>query len=281
MADTGNSARVPVVFDWYAASIPGVDADEFIGRFIADHDLVSVAPFVGKTHGYENGWRLVRGDEVVASVLHGGNGDAALNAWASGFGARGYSEWIRRHFPAHYLTRADAAMDFNQPNSWADLQDVFFDLKNDHTRVQTSVVGDLFGGKKGVTYYLGSPKSEARARFYQKGLQIPEAGNPHHVRAELAVRPKGLARQVLASQPASILWGYTPWSRTAFERLQGFDPGQVVRETARRTTLEAKLSACHRQYGKVIAELRSMLGNDTVLVDALLAGRLPSEDQQK
>lgn len=273
------NSEAEVVFDWYAASFPGVDDDEFIGEFLASHDLASVAPYVGKTHGYERGYRLVRGDEVLASVLCGGNQDAPLNAWASGSRSRGFAKWARGRFPGHYLTRGDAAIDFNAPGSWVSLQDLFFDLKSKFPRVQTSVVGDLFGGKKGVTYYMGSVKSESRMRFYQKGLQQPEAGNPHHVRAEYSVKPKGMVRQGLAEAPPSAIWSYSPLSRAAFERLKGFDPGAVVRETSRRTDLEKRLAACSRQYGRTIGELLDLLGDDSAVLRALLDGRLPSADQ--
>ena len=269
----------PVVFDWYAASFPGVDEDEFIGEFMAANDLASVAPYVGKTHGYARGYRIVRGDEVLASVLCGGNQDAPLNAWASGSRSRGFSDWARRQFPHHYLTRGDAAMDFNVPGAWEKLQNLFFDLREQFPRVQTSVVGDLFDGRKGVTYYMGSVKSESRMRFYQKGLQQPEAGNPHHVRAEYSVKPKGMVRQGLASAPAAALWGYAPVSRVAFERLKGFAPGDLVRETPRRTDLEMRFAAMVRQYGRTVSELVELLGSPEAVGRALAAGRLPAEDK--
>ena len=283
MSQEEQNNEAAVVFDWYAASFPGVDADEFIGEFMASNDLASVAPYVGKTHGYERGYRIVRGDEVLASVLCGGNQDAPLNAWATGSRSRAFSEWSRRQFPGHYLTRGDAAMDFNEAGAWDRLQDLFFDLKEEFPRVQTSVVGDLFGGRKGVTYYMGSVKSEARMRFYQKGLQLPEAGNPYHVRAEYSVKPKGMVRQGLASAPPAAIWGYSPLSRMAFERLKGFEPGELVRDTARRTDLEKRVAACSRQYGRTIGELLDLLGDESAVVRALLDGKIlsakPSDSQ--
>lgn len=272
----GGSGAPEPFFDWYAASFPGVEPDEFVGEFLAAHDLVSVADYVGKTHGYDRGIRLVRGDEVLASVLWGGNGDAPLNAWASGSRAPGFSSWARRFFPDHYLTRGDSAIDLNRQGAWGELQDLFFDLKQDYPKVQTSVVGDLFGGRKGVTYYMGSVKSEARMRFYQKGLQIPEACQPHHVRAEYMVKPKGMLRYSFAKAPASALWSYSPLARSAFERLRGFDPGQAVRETPRRTELEKRFAAMVRQYGKTIDELVALLGSPEAVGVALASGQLPS-----
>lgn len=271
MCDGGERGDARVVFDWYAASFPGVDEDEFIGEFFAANDLASVAPYVGKTHGYERGYRLVRGDEVLASVLCGGNNGAPLNAWASGSRSRFFAKWSRDAFPGHYVTRGDAAMDFNDEGAWSCLQDLFFDLRDRFPRVQSSVVGDLFDGRKGATLYLGSVKSEARMRFYQKGLQMPDAGHPHHVRAEYSVKPKGLLRQAFAEAPAATLWSYTPLSRAAFERLQGFDPGQVVRETPRRTDLERRFDAMVRQYGKTVLELVQLLGSAESVGVALAA----------
>ena len=270
----GSGAPEPF-FDWYAASFPGVDADEFVGEFLAAHDMVSVSDYVGKTHGYERGIRLVCGEQVVASVLWGGNQDAPLNAWASGSRAPGFSEWARRFFPDHYLTRADSAIDLNRHGAWAELQDLFFDLRQEHPKVQTSVVGDLFGGRKGVTYYMGSVKSEARMRFYQKGLQHPEACQPHHVRAEYMVKPKGMMRYAFARAPASALWSYSPLARSAFERLSGFDPGQALRDTPRRTDLERRFAAMVRQYGRTIEELLALLGSHDALGEALSSGKLP------
>lgn len=275
----GGNGSPTAVFDWYQASFPGVDADEFIGRFLEEHDLSSLQEYRGKTHGYERGYIITRGEETLAAILFGGNQDAPLNAWASGSGARQFSTWARRSFPSHYLTRGDAALDLNRPGAWLELQDLFFDLRHEFPRVQTSVVGDLFGQQKGVTYYVGSPKSEARARFYQKGLQRPEAAQPDWVRAEVAVRPKGMTRWALAQQPPEMLWSYTPWARRAFESLKGFDPGEAVRETPRRTDLEKRFNALVKQYGKTIAELAVILGTDEELGKALRTGTFPSAEQ--
>jgi hypothetical protein len=154
---------------------------------------------------------------------------------------------------------------------------LFFDLKSDFPKVETSVVGDLFGGRKGVTFYMGSVKSESRMRFYQKGLQIPEAGQPHHVRAEFSVKPKGWLRQCFASAPAGDLWSYSPLGRAAFQRLQGFDPGQAVRETARRTDIERRFSALLKQYGRTIAELVELCGSPEAVGVALSSGVFPAD----
>lgn len=263
-------------FDWYQASFPEVDEDEFLGRFLSDHDLTSVEQYRGKTHGYEHGYVVKRGDEALAGVLCGGNGGAPLNAWATGSRARGFSTWARRRFSEHYVTRADGAIDFNRRGAWLDLQDLFFDIRHEFPRMQTSVVGDLFGQQKGVTLYVGSTKSESRIRMYQKGLQQPEAGQPDHVRAEIMVRPKGLLRYSFAKAPADMLWSYSPCSRFAFEKLRGFHPGDAVRETPRRSDLEKRLASLVRQYGPTIEEIVTLLGSSDAVLEALRSGTLPS-----
>lgn len=269
-------ATVPSVrFDWYQASFPSVDLEEFLGQFLADHELASITHRRGETHGYERAWNVKRGDDVLISVFEGGNQGAPLNAWASGSGSPEFATWARDRFPGHYVTRGDAAMDMDRPGAWDQLQDLFFDLRNGFPRVQTSVVGDLFGGKKGTTLNFGSGKSQSHIRFYQKGLQVPEFGRPHWVRAEFQVRPKGEERYAFARLPAVDFWRYTKWSRLAFERLRGFDPGEVVRETHRRTGFEMRWAAMIKQYGKTISEARQRLGSDEALGAALVAGELP------
>ena len=268
-------------FDWYAASFPGVGPDEFLGSFLNKNDLAKVVPYQGKTHGYEGGARVLLGDLVLLSVLWGGNRGAPLNAWASGGRSPAFAGWARSDFPNHYVTRVDAAIDLNAPGAWDDLLDLFFDLRNAFPRVQSSVLGDLYGGKKGVTHYLGSVKSESRMRLYQKGLQVPEAGQPYHVRAEFMVKPKGAQRLVLAKSPPSQVWTYSPVARMAFDRLKGFDPGVAVRDTPRRTDLQRRFDAMCKQYGKTIAEVVSLLGSPEALGLALLSGELPSLPNQE
>lgn len=271
---TATQQAPKAVFDWYQASFPGVDEDEFIGRYLADHDLASVSHYRGKTHGYERGYVIKVGDVTEVNLLCGGNQDAPLNAWASGQQSRGFADWSRLRFPRHYMTRGDGAIDINRPGAWSQLLDVHSELRSAYPRVSTSVVGDLFEQKRGMTLYFGSPRSEARARFYQKGLQLPEAESPHWCRAEIMVRPKGPQRQLLATQPADRLWSYTRWGRDAYQALRGFDPGQAVRETPRRTDLERRLAAMHAQYARTTKELRAML-TDEQFIEAIISGKMP------
>ena len=79
--------------------------------------------------------------------------------------------------------------------------------------------------------------------------------------------------------PAGMVWGASRHSRLIYKRLKGFSPGDVIRETPRKTDLERRFHAMTKQYGKTIAELVEVLGSPEAVGLALASGQLPPVDQ--
>lgn len=263
-------------FDWYQASFPGVDPDEFVGAYMAAHSSASFLPSQPR-HGYSHGAIVRAGDIDLLRLLWGGNQDAPLNATASGVQTMPFVDWSRRAFPEHDVTRVDACIDFEGPKAWDVLLDRAIDVKRGH-KLASREQGDwLDGGRKGRTFYLGAPSSDVQFRLYEKGKK--EEAGADWVRAELQVRPKKLARRVCASVEPPKVWGFSRWSVALREGFGCASVERMAREVVQKQPLEHRFAAMMKQYGKTIAELAARVGTDEALGKALRTGTFPSEDK--
>jgi len=247
-------------FDWYKASFPGVDADEFLGEWMDQFPLSSFTPAKGQ-HGYTHGGVIRIGDFDAARLLFGGNNDAPMNVAASGMQTQRFVDFARATFPDHSVTRLDPCIDFESPGAWTYLLDAVVDTKHHH-KVKSREMGDwLDGGLKGRTIYLGAPSSDVQFRLYEKGKQLGEGYSPDWVRAELQWRPKKLAKLSCASIMPETCWGASRWSQDLRQRFGMAGVEKVEKEGWQRTPLEARVSALVKQYGRTLMELQELLGS--------------------
>ena len=268
------------VVDFYRASLPGVDADEFLGEMAA-RSGGSVYPTRIPTWGYDQVHEIRVGDRRVCLARHGGNQGAPISVEADGFAAREFAEVMRSKWPAHYVTNIHSALDFDDDRVWGMMLDLHCDIGHNWPKLHRSEVGCLLSGK-GASLYQGAPSSALRTILYQKGLQkeYRHYNRPNWCRAEARYRPqKPLERLAAASMTPSVVWGAARHSRLIYERLIGFSPGEVIRETPRLTDLERRFNALVRQYGRTISELVDVLGSPEAVGVALAAGHLPSAEQ--
>lgn len=267
-------------FDFYRASIPGVDADEFLGEFMARCGGSVYASRI-PSWGYDRVHEVKNGDRRLAIIRHGGNRGAPISVEADGFASREFVEVVRRVWPNHYVTNIHSALDFDDARAWGWMLDLHCDIGQEWPKLHRSEVGCLMSGR-GASLYQGAPSSAVRTILYQKGMQKEYAhyGRPNWCRAEARYRPqKPLERAAAASMSAGVVWGASRHSRLIYERLKGFAPGDVIRETPRKTDLERRFHAMTKQYGKTIAELVEALGSPEAVGLALASGQLPPADQ--
>lgn len=275
-------------FDWYAASI-NVGVERL--RDILARDLrASVRPEDGARHGFHN--REVARDadgRVVATLLHGGNGDIP-HAYASSDSAHTFAGIVREYWPdRHRVSRVDAALDFDGPGTWSKLLDlcqgiaagvkVAGDERSRVTKVRTGQMGDWFHGEHGRTFYLGSFKSAVLVRLYEKGIQLREDAAKHGVvrddisddlvRLEVQVRPDGDSKRLAASASPLEVFGYAAWSRELLRRVQGVDVERVHIKERRDSDHERALQWMVQQYGAHLLQEVSELGSWDLLGQAL------------
>lgn len=274
------SGRDASVIDFYRASLPGVDADEFIGEYVAAQGG-SVYPLRIATWGYDQVHEIRNGDRRLAIIRHGGNGGAPISVEADGFESREFAAFVRRRWPSHYCTNIHSALDFDSEGVWGQMLDLHCDIGQMWPKLHRSEVGCLMSGK-GASVYQGAPSSAIRTILYQKGMQkeYRHHQRPNWCRAEARYRPqKPSERVAAASMPSGVVWGASRHSRLIHDRLTGFAAPVCIRETPRETDLERRFGALVRQYGRTLLEVRDMLGSWDAVGEAITAGRLPSADQ--
>lgn len=130
--------------------------------------------------------------------------------------------------------------------------------------------------------YQGAPSSAVRTVLYQKGMQkeYRHYNRPNWCRAEVRYRPqKDLERAAAARMRPGVVWAAARHSRLIYERMMGFGPGEIIRETPRETDLQRRFAAMVRQYERTMVEAVAQLGSWDAFGEAVKSGRLPSAKQ--
>lgn len=264
------------IFDWYAATIDTYP--DFLSEMLAARLGATLRRARG-LHGYPAGYDFLRGTDVVAKMIYGG--DASPHVWASGNDARDLAPILRDEYPGeHYVTRVDVALDFVDGDRWDDLYREFVMVADwlpsgaERARpLKLATVGDWIrpGAPAGRTLYLGSLKSPVFARLYEKGKQMralyPDQLDkyaPGWVRAELQVRPSGDARRDLARMDPVSIWGAAKWSAEIFRRIVGHSIDSVAIQQSRQPDDERAYRALIRQYGGLLARRAGQLDGRSI-----------------
>lgn len=244
-------------FDWYQATVPAACAD--------------VAEALHGFAGAEE-WRHERGHHGYGStaVLEGLDGPA-LRIWHGGSHvhphvvitgelAQAGAELIRGSFPVHFVTRADAREDFDDPGAFDRILPELLRVAGEH-RLKVDTRGDHLLTKEGRTVYLGAPSSAARQRLYDKAAELRSkfaadpvrlAGVPEHLtRLEAQVRPQTReARERFATIEPLEVMGSSAWLREVWRSVVGLelDPVQVSKPW-RQSDDDRAYAYCLAQYG--------------------------------
>lgn len=268
-------------FDWYSASL---DVDAWDAAESLAVDLrADVEP--GKPRqGYARGHQLVRHGEIVAGVLEGGY-NRNPHAWASGKHTTEFVEAVRaRYSDNHRVARVDSFFDFGGMGDGDETWDALYDAvvrfaKDRPYPVKTALSGDFHDKMGGRTMYLGSRKSKAYVRLYEKGKQTRngltkrqrEAIPTDWVRLEVEVKPKGVGRVAAATWTPAEVWGIAAWSKDLAAMVAALDVERASIPAASPSSDDRKFSWLVQQYGKTLRRMADQNGWEAV------AARLKSE----
>jgi hypothetical protein len=204
------------------------------------------------------------------------------------------ADTLRRFFD-HSPTRLDSAYDLRGPNVWDELCRLCKQFEAEGRKLDF-VGADRDNPDRGTTIYVGSRKSQAYLRVYQKGLQIAEemglAGDDipdelrHWVRVELEYKPdKRPARMKAAGLSPVELWGCSPWTRRFAKLALSIDAERITMNEKRESNEERAWRYCLEQYGPtMLKRIRRMgwkafvegLEDDLAKVDAAVFEPVPT-----
>jgi hypothetical protein len=243
-------------FDWYAATIPA-GPDELLGAVLGSHKWGEIVETRGM-HGYDRGAIVKREGEPFVRALWGGQNGQHVHAWASGDDAPWFADLVRTEWPAHRVTRVDPCEDYTDPAAWDLLTGIFIEVADKH-RVRVEHRGDFHREEHGRTLYGGAPSSVFRTRIYEKGIQV--GGDPHWVRFEAQIRPKGDARELVATAQPGALLGASSWGKALGERLGIPELERIkVGTVYRRTDDDRAYGALLKQWGPLLSRLSIRVG---------------------
>jgi hypothetical protein len=202
----------------------------------------------------------------LATLYYGGAvGEHGPHVFASGFESVTLAEAVRKRFPEHRVSRADACEDYAQPGAFAAITGLAESIALERD-VQAKWVKPVRGQEdRGATLYVGAPSSDVRVRCYEKGKQLREteqdlAADVNHVRAEIQVRPHGTAKSAVAHMQPSELWGLSGFSHELAVRLGNADLQRVEVREWRKSDTERALRTMARQYRRVFQSLLQQEG---------------------
>lgn len=257
-------------FDWYQAT---VRTDPVVVRDCVQRlaDAGRWEPMRKARYGYAFADRLVDADGPVAEVWWGGV-HAFPHVTFSGERAPAGAELLRTELPDHFVSRADACVDYVEPGAYDRLQAIAVQVAREK-RVKVGTAGDHLVTLKGRTMYLGAPSSHTRLRLYDKAEELRQkfaqdparlAAVPEELaRLECQVRPQTpQAKALAATVDPVVLMGSAAWMRELMRQVAGlelepFEAGKVWRQSDDDRAYAAALA----QYGGLFKRLCADLGS--------------------
>jgi len=272
-------------FDYYSARVevpPPVLISELqkLGHEILPCDGLA------RSYHYDQGFQIKHSQNgVVATVLAGGNGDYPF-ALASGDATDAFVDVLRTRWPDQHLpTRLDPCQDFNDSTAFPRLRRTCRDIAQEHG-LAFPAISDELNPKAGRTQYMGSPKSDHRARLYEKGFQLaskhgiqspggssddlfilnPGTGEmvraADWVRLEGQIRPQGEeARRLAAHASPEETMGFTAWTRELAFRALSIDLKRIYMRIRKQSSDEQALFWMVRQYLHILERNQASPGD--------------------
>lgn len=260
-------------FDWYQATLLGVDDPHAVAaRLLTGSGALVLKPGAG---GYNRPHSL-RGKSAHGGslALYFGDGLDVHVVGTSSF-APHTAAVLREHYPAHTVSRADVALDFDAPGVFDLLWRTVHGLAAGRVGrpVGTSLAGDWLDGANGRTLYAGGPTSRLRVRVYEKGHE-QRSKHPDRefslnwARVEWSVRPSSKQKRAAASAPVEELAAWTAFGAAVLREIYGLD---LEPRAPQRVASTEPLYWLVRQYG---AHLRAMVALEPDLTIAQLLARV-------
>lgn len=234
-------------WDWYEATFHQHGPEKIIDAIRAAEPFAVMVPCHAK-HGYRAGVQFKHGQDLVAEVWWEGNPGVHVKASSS------RAHWLAqviRPLGAHNVTRCDACEDWIEAGLFDRLTEPLLAYAVQHG-IEINQQGDWERGQA-RTLYLGSTKSAVRLVIYEKGYE--SGGDPNWVRMEVRIRPKGMARGVVAGWEPGEAFGAARWLVEALSVL-GWDhlQAQSVGTVYRPSDAERARLVVAKQYGRIIAQ---------------------------
>lgn len=247
-------------FDYYSASLPAsVSHCEAMIKEAHKGSLVTEKP----VSPYKSAFRCSKSD---FRVYWGGHNPRPYFV-SSGAGAVLGADFCRAHYPAHRVTRADVALDFDQEGIFDRMADTCLRIARDR-RVAVLFIGDPDPeAKTGRTYYFGSTSSDVRVCLYEKGLKEaatrPEGVSEAWSRCEVRCRPRKERKSLVASLSPSECWGLSQWSKDIAQEVAGMGVPFRPDPSHRQNTVDASIQHMLKQYGDTISRYIAKHGRET------------------
>lgn len=277
-------------FDWYAGTVFTNNLKKFVNLAKAefDCDVANIKP----VPPYENGYEFCIGDTQFFRAYEGGHNEG-IYVIASGHRAPKFSQWIRKRFPNHQISRMDAAIDFDEPG--------LFDIFYNHCQYLASKYRVTFDQKGdyrpehlregGRTVSLGSRKSPVYIRIYEKGYEQLEKENDTSasldwVRVEVEFKPKNsYAKRVCAGEefsPAHVFsvndWVKDLTTAMGDHKVVPLKIGTIHKKSDRHRSFSHMI----KQYGRIISEtIQEDLNGDGRLLYEYILDHIKISEQQK
>jgi len=258
-------------FDWYEVTFEGHDDGREIAKL---HRALGgqITRSKGR-NGYAECFAIERDGSTLVQVYGHSSRTGEMHVVASGDACDELVPLIRRFWPEHRVSRADASVDFAA--DFAELDELAVQFATD-AGISYRLVSDSAGG---ATRYLGAPSSELRLRVYKKSEQLralhPEAADDVPdgiVRVELQVRPgKRDIKERAAKMSPDDLYGLGRWSQVFAARVLEIDAERVKTHFRRPSEWERALHYLQHQYGPMIRRRAEEVGHEQAVSDVLHA----------
>ncbi len=285
-------------FDAWAATFPNDYFHELRGHL---RDVLGADLQLRK--GGKHGYKIHEGIEIDGNchglVAHGGNGERFFlevtgehsDKWANFVHRWDLETGAKIESDETFLvllSRADVCYD------WIDPRDVVSHAPTFRHHVSSQLDtrgrppqwdqrGDWnspAGRERGCTLYMGSPKSQVRVRFYDKGAELRANSGidaPQNLRrVEVQYRPESKADKHSASKmPARMFWTVSPAVKAVAEYFGCSSEGGFVRVPRQQAEVERKKDLACFQYGESIVSifgdvLRSIKGSEDLVLELAL-----------
>lgn len=205
-------------------------------------------------NGYNSVRELFFNDEKIATFTFNATKDdqpmqmICTGSWA-GLGKEIADYAMKEWRVSYYVTRVDVAYDFI-----GDFERVYRYLSKNRGAIKSKLVGDWESKKDGRTYYLGSNRSRAQIRFYEKGIEQMAKGvsdvSRNWLRLELQYRPTKRERDDTHLLTIQDFLGRVKWAYKLFRGVSGFGYENFVNVSVKRNEDDLVIARLFRTYFK-------------------------------
>lgn len=246
-------------FDWYQASIPGVDPD-VVMKALSDSDRFGDWEPMRPLKNYHDAAAFVVGSETRFKIHFGGqNLEHGPNVIGSGTSAQHLANVIRDRFPEHRVSRLDSCEDYHHPEAYDYLRRAALKIAKEQKVQCREIVKPLPESDDGRTLYLGAQSSAVSMRIYEKGKQLGVHGD--WVRAEIQVRPQKNLKTIAAMLDSTEVWGLSKWSQSMAVQLGKKGVQRVDAQVYEQSDHDRAYRFMLRQYRRVLEQMLATHGS--------------------